>query len=192
MKQIDKYNNNDTLIFLDWDDTLFPSSWVIQNNIDLINSFNKSKYIPLFKDLDKTIYNFLKNLQKYAKIIIITNALLSWIQYSLDVLPKTSQIITSIRIISARQLFQNKYSDIMEWKKQTFKYVINKENNKGKIMNIISIGDAEYEYKALIDLYKSYKEKKKLLKSIKLINNPTHHMLIDQLNVLNKAVPDID
>ena len=35
-------NNKSTLIILDWDDTLFPTSWVNKNNIEIMNN---SKFI---------------------------------------------------------------------------------------------------------------------------------------------------
>lgn len=58
-------------------------------------------------------------------------------------------------------------------------------------MNIISVGDAEYEYQALIALNNRKKEIKKYLKSVRFVKNPTHDILIDQLEVLNDAIPDV-
>lgn len=185
-----------TLIILDWDDTLFPSSWVIKNNINLFDSNNESKlrYVRLFSELDKILYGLLKKFKKYGKVIIITNALLSWVSDCMSVLPKTSQLLHSLRIISARQLFQYHYPDMMEWKKNTFKHIVNENINTNTningVMNIISIGDAEYEYKALIDLY-TFKKNKKILKSIKFLRNPTLNILLDQLTVLYKAIDNI-
>lgn len=178
-----------TLIILDWDDTLFPSSWVIKNNINLLDVENRWRYIELFSGLDKVLYSLLKKLKKYGKVFIITNALLSWVADCTAVLPKTSQLLYSIKIISARQLFQYHYSDMMEWKKNTFKYIVD-GNYTYDIMNIISIGDAEYEYRALIDLY-TFKKNKKILKSIKFLRNPTLNILLDQLTVLYKATDNI-
>ena len=180
-----------TLIILDWDDTLFPTSWVVKNNINLVDARNRWKYIPLFIELDKMLYNLIQKLKKYGKVIIITNAMPNWINDSVSVLPKTAQIISSVKILSARQLFQSQFNDMMEWKKHTFKKAINKDMNNNKILNIISIGDAEYEYKALIDLYNWNNKNKKILKSIKLIHNPTYNILMDQLGVLYNAIPDI-
>lgn len=188
---VDMQNKSFTLIILDWDDTLFPTSWVIKNNINLVDAQNRWKYIPLFNDLDKALFNLIQKFKKYGKVVIITNAMPSWINDSVSVLPKTAQIINSIKILSARQLFQSKFNDMMEWKKNTFKKAINREFYNNKILNIISIGDAEYEYKALIDLYTWNKKNKKILKSIKLIHNPTYNTLMDQLNVLYNAIPDI-
>jgi len=184
-------NQQSTLIILDWDDTLFPTSWVVKNNINLADAQNRWKYVPLFSELDSTLYSLLQKLRKYGKVIIITNAMPGWISDSVSVLPKTSQVIGSVKVLSARQLFQSEFNDMMEWKKQTFKRAISKEISDNKVLNIISIGDAEYEYRALIDLYNWNKKNKKILKSIKLIHNPTHNTLMDQLVVLHNAIPDI-
>lgn len=180
-----------TLIILDWDDTLFPTSWVVKNNINLTDLNHRWKYASTFNELDKTLYNLIQRLKKYGKVIIITNAMPNWVNDSVSILPKTAKIINSVKILSARQLFQSEFNDMMEWKKHTFKHVISKEVNDNKILNIISIGDADYEYKALIDLYNWNKKNKKILKSIKLLHNPSHNTLLDQLIVLYKAVPDI-
>lgn len=190
-KSLNVDNPTSTLIILDWDDTLFPTSWVIKNNINLADIQNRWKFIPIFSELDKTLYNLIQRLKKYGKVIIITNAMASWISDSVSILPKTAHIINSVKILSARQLFQSEFNDMMEWKKHTFKKVISKEINSSKILNIISIGDAEYEYRALIDLYNWNKKNKKILKSIKLIHSPTYNTLMDQLVVLYNAVPDI-
>jgi len=175
-----------TLIILDWDDTLFPTSWAIKNNIDITNEPNK--YLSLFSKLDNIIANTIYKLSKYGKVIIITNALPNWIHISLCVLPKTHKILklVNVNIISARAQYQSQYSDMMEWKKRSFKKVVS-DNNKP--INIISIGDADYEYKALIDL--NNHKNKKILKAIKLMNNPTYKTLVDQLCVLYKAIHDI-
>lgn len=206
MKQYKRQNKSpliaNTLIILDWDDTLFPTSWMVKNNISLTNAQNRWKYIPLFTELDTILYKLLSKLKKYGNLVIITNAMPNWITESASVLPKTSQIINSIRILSARQLFQAQFNDMMEWKKCTFKKAVNKEFNNNNIsrnvahseppiLNIISIGDAEYEYKALIDLHNWSTKNKKILKSIKLIRNPTLVTLVDQLTVLYNAIPEI-
>jgi hypothetical protein len=54
---------------------------------------------------------------------------------------------------------------------------------------VISVGDAHYEYNALIGLYN--KDNKTLLKSVKFMNEPLHEVLIDQLNVLYDIIPKI-
>jgi len=80
---------------------------------------------------------------------------------------------------------------MMDWKIMAFRDIIDDEFKNSSLMNVISIGDAEYEYQALISLNKRKDVKKKYLKSIRFIRNPTHDILIDQLEVLSDAIPNV-
>jgi hypothetical protein len=177
--------------FIDWDDTLFPTSWTVNNTIDIKNKNS----LFLFKSLDDTLSQFLLKLQKFCIIVIITNALTSWVNLTLTVLPSTNLIMKNIKIVSARELYQNKY-EMMDWKKHTFKYILHNMLVKAAIpksqfINIISIGDAEYEYNALIDLNNWAPDRRKTLKAIKLITSPSLDILLDELRILYKAAPFI-
>ena len=100
-----------TNIFLiDWDDTLFPSSWINSNNINLQNESSINDYKLYFLDLDKVVSGFLDSLNKVGDIYIVTNASLSWIKTCLNILQLTSKtiILNRIRIISARDLYSNR------------------------------------------------------------------------------------
>lgn len=191
----DKMNNyiitkKDTLIILDWDDTLFPTTWIRTNNINVKDLETSNKYIVYFYELDTVLFKLLKKLMEYGKVIIVTNALPIWIDLSSRVLPKTSYLLTKIKIVSARKNYQPQSADMMDWKKLAFKDEVLSEMLNNNILNIVSVGDAEYEYRALIDLY-NLNHKPKLLKSIRFVNDPSHDTLIDQLEVLKNSIPTI-
>lgn len=180
---IDKYK---TLIILDWDDTLFPTSWVTKNNIDITNP----NIQRIFINLDKLIYQILQKMITYGHIVIVTNAAEKWIEISTNVLPKTQSILTkNISVLSARDTFEKSYpAQIHVWKKLLFKEIVNNYFKNHKLQNIISIGDAEYEFHALTDLYNENSAKKyRLLKTIRFIKEPDIDSLLDQLDVLNKT-----
>lgn len=197
-----------TLIILDWDDTLFPTSWLVKMNIDLNIPEVCDTYKKYFSKLDKLISRLLIICMQFGRVVIITNALPIWISISTSVLPKTQKLTKHIKILSARDEYQHQSQNIKDWKILAFKnelsnYVFSDSNShqiesivskqiiQKKIYNIISIGDAEYEYKALIDLYNWNKKHKKILKSIKLIKNPSLEILYDELTVLIKSIPQI-
>ena len=120
------------------------------------------------------MFRLLKKITEISNVIIVTNALPIWIKISSSVLPKTQYILKKIKIISAKKNFQKISNDATEWKRLAFKSeVIDKKN-------IISIGDASYEYKALISLY----NEKRILKSMKFLENPTHEILKEQIEIL--------
>jgi hypothetical protein len=188
-------SRNKTLIILDWDDTLFPTTWVTTNDINIRNINNTQNSISsYFKQVDIELENLLRLLLKCGHVAIVTNAMLNWINISSNILPKTSKILANgdgmfdIEVISARGSYQSVSKDPMDWKKLAFEEII-KNNKFRKVNNIISIGDAEYEYKALINLYDDCKNPKnyKLLKSVKFVKYPTNHVLLDQIRVMQDA-----
>lgn len=183
-------NKNNTIIILDWDNTLFPTQWVLQNKIDISTAEGANKHIDYFSELDSILYKFLKKSMYLGKVIIITNAMPAWIAISSAVLPKTQTLLLKIKLVSARKNYQNVCS-MENWKIMAFKDEIKYELNKHpEIQNIISIGDAHYEYNALVNLIK-IDNKKKILKSIKFIEDPEHNTLIDQIEVLDDCIEDV-
>jgi hypothetical protein len=181
-----KITKKNTVIIIDWDDTLFPTSWVTQNKINLNNHKSIDKYIQYFEQLDRSLIKLLNKILCYGKIIIITNALLEWIKISSVIIPNTYLLLKKIKIVSARQKYQKYSSDPMIWKKNAFKYEINMEIQNNLFINVLSIGDALYEYNALVNLKNL--NTPKLLKSIKFLKSPSHDKLIDQLNVLYNVI----
>lgn len=195
-----------TLIILDWDDTLFPTSWIIKNSINVDDTVMKEEYIKFFSKLDKTISNLLDKCIKKGEVAIITNATIKWVIASSNLLPNTQNIMKKkIIVISARDKYGNKMPGHMKiWKKLIFKQLtLRYFINKNLIENIISMGDAEYEFNALKNLYNEYNlnflninygdkpRNKRLLKSIRFIQSPTYEALLDQLEVLNECIDTI-
>lgn len=180
-----------TLIILDWDDTLFPTSWVMDNYIDLTDPSVRTKINIHFKELDMLLYRILCKMSKLGKIIIITNAMPEWVHLSGSMLRETNGILKKIDIVSARKDNQGKVN-MKDWKKVSFYKVFVRHNDKYDTNNIVSIGDALYEHHALVNLYQrqdNYLDR--YLKSIKLQKNPSYDVLHDQLKILNKEIKNI-
>ena len=177
-----------TVVILDWDDTLFPTSWVSKKKINLNDPRTKSKYAFLFNELDDHIYKTLIKFKYYGRCVIVTNATRKWVYMCTVVLPKTANILDNdIYILSARDKYQHKYKNSFKWKKETFKelYYDHFDYNPHH-QNIVSIGDAEYEHQALVELYQlNYNgTNHKYLKSIRMIRYPDVRSLLSQLKRL--------
>lgn len=188
-----------TLIILDWDDTLFPTNWVVKNSYNLRDSYVKMKYSYLFNQLDNKIYILLQKFLHFGEVVIITNATLNWVSTCLEILPKTQNLINNnIDVISARKSYQQFSQYIPNWKKYAFtdmyiKNYLDDKNDDNVVQNIISVGDAEYEHLALVNLYdfEGYQPKKRILKSIRFIQHPDLDTIIDQIDVLTKNINKI-
>ncbi len=183
-------NNTNTIFILDWDDTLYPTSWSVDNEIDLTDPKSRTKYIAHFRELDKYLSSTLREMLRLGHVLIITNAMPEWVVLSSSVLPKTKECLKNISVISARERYQGK-TDSANWKKMTFKEELDKRINTYKYTNILSLGDADYEYVALIDLYNWKKLPHKYLKSIKFIKSPDHNVLIEQIKTIKQHIPQI-
>jgi hypothetical protein len=201
------------IFIIDWDDTLYPTTWVNKNSIDVSKSNLLQEYRIYFLELDKTISGLLESLNQVGDVWIVTNANIGWIKSCLMGLELTRKTLikNKIRIVSARDSYSSNSSSPTEWKILTFQDIvediINKINRRIKpntYINIISIGDAMYEYMALINLdnfIKSYTNKshstnlndkfKYFLKNIKFIEKPNFDYVIDQINVLDKNKNEI-
>lgn len=183
--------NFKTLIILDWDDTLFPTTWLVKNNINLTDDNVQNQYIVFFSRLDLILSQVLLKLTKYGQVVIVTNAASKWILVSSNLLPNTQKLIKEkLLVISAREFYQEKYPDQMIlWKKLIFKQLVSSYFLDNLSQNIISIGDADYEFYALIDLYDEQSIiKKRLLKTVRFLKEPSFEDLIDQLDVLNNSL----
>lgn len=196
------------IFIIDWDDTLFPTTWITNNAIDLNSPTHVALYKVYFIELDKTISNLLKTLNEMGDVYIVTNANIGWIKTCLTVLELTRGVIiqNKIRIVSARDAYSANYNSPTEWKVLTFqnivKYIMDIIKNKlrpNTVVNVISIGDAMYEYVALVNLntfMTSYmgnqmlwkdKNFKYLLKNVKFMEKPDFEHVIEQIQHLDKS-----
>jgi hypothetical protein len=191
------------IFIIDWDDTLFPTTWVNANGISLSDANSVSNYKLYFLELDKTLSKFLDSFNKIGDIYIVTNANIKWIKSCLGVLNSTRNAIikNKIRIVSARDSYSQVNNSPTEWKILTFQDILEDIVKKitlnlkpNTCLNILSLGDANYEYIALINLDAYFKNNlpkicsnvNYLLKSIKFVEKPEFNYIIDQLNVVEK------
>ena len=192
------------IFIIDWDDTLFPSNWIVSNKIDLTNEYIITKYKLYFLELDKIINDFLVKLQYHGIVYIVTNATIRWIASCLHLLPKTkhSVIEKKVTIISARDTYSNKSESPYDWKTFTFQDVIytfiknTGSFDKDMRINIFSLGDANYEYVALINVDKYLKKENRnnfryYLKNIRFIEKPDFNVVVNQIKKVDNNIFDL-
>lgn len=182
-----KYNS---LIFFDWDDTLLCSSFLIEysqqeNNKNILNQKNNSSYKNYLNNLENIVYNLLQTSINYGDTYIITNASKNWVIYSsFKFFPKVIQLFNKIRIISARDAYENQFPNQTKfWKLAVFMDIANLYN-KNVVTNIISIGDSSIENEAASKL--SYLFTECYIKTIKFQEEPKPYHLLKQLKLVLK------
>ena len=182
-----KYNS---LIFFDWDDTLLCSSFLIEysqqeNKKNILNQKNNSSYKNYLNNLENIVYNLLQTSINYGDTYIITNASKNWVIYSsFKFFPKVIQLFNKIRIISARDAYENEFPNQTKfWKLAVFMDIANLYN-KNVVTNIISIGDSSIENEAASKL--SYLFTECYIKTIKFQEEPKPYHLLKQLKLVLK------
>lgn len=180
-------SKGNTYIILDWDDTLFPTTWTTKNKL-YFDKYNIERYTDYFRNLDNILYKLISKLNDFGKVVIITNALPVWIDMSSKVLLETRKLLQNINVISAKKIYRDKFQNAIEWKKMAFREEL--EKHKHDVTNVISIGDAIYEYIALVKLYDPSKNTR-YLKSIRMVEKPNYDDLIRQLYELYNHIPSI-
>ena len=180
------------LIILDWDDTLFPTSWVVRNGIDLTDKDTKNRYIVYFSQLDNILYKLISLCMECGTTYIVTNAKVKWVMISADILPNTKKLLmNNVKILSAREKHEKDHpNDMFAWKRMIFKNIVTTVYPNNGNQNIISVGDADYEYRALIDLWNK-KKPNRMLKTVRFISSPTFESIIDQLDILSTSIRTI-
>jgi hypothetical protein len=198
LKYISSFENNvinrdyNSILIFDWDDTLLCSSYLIRHNY-FINETNKTK-LQKYKDklvkLENYVYTLLTTAIQYGDTYIITNASHGWVEVSAQkYYPKIVSLFSSIRIISARHIYEKDFpNNGALWKRCTFMNVANLYN-KHKVTNIIVVGDSECEIDAANQMGTLFDEA--FVKTIKCQEEPKPESIVMQLNLMIQQLNDI-
>lgn len=193
LKMAKLLNDAKPLIFVDWDNTLFPTEWVQTSNIDMEKPCENT--ITMFADLDKLITDMIINMVLEGQVLIVTNGSIGWINLCLNLLPNFKQIKDhdAITITSARDLFDKDYSS-GDWKKIAFKLFFNEHiSDKEGIWRILSFGDSEDEHQAVTELknHNVIENQQRIIGSVKFIRYPSLNQLVNQIEIVKLLYKEI-
>ena len=191
-------NGNDVLrvILFDWDDTLFPTTW-LSNYEHLLDdpTMDKSYISFIYQSLQKieqNVYKLFEEILNYCSIFyIITNAESGWVEYtSSKYMPFVFNFILSnldkIKIISARSNNSIQYPNChYKWKLIEITNILSTIHNQSENYfsasrkHVISFGDNTIEKEATKEVTSVYPNI--ITKTIKFIDTPTCDQLVEQL-----------
>ena len=177
-----KSKTHNSLFIYDWDDTFLPTSYLIREDmVDQIELSNELKY--LFFILEEIIINILNLSINKGKVYIITNSSKSWFYFSSGkYFPNLDTILNRIKIISARDEYEDLYpGDTKIWKQKAFLHLKN-EINDNLPSNIICFGDSSNELEAG-KIFASHLSDS-FIKTVKFKEIPEVEDLIKQLNLI--------
>ena len=172
-----KINN---IFIFDWDDTLFCTSVLSPNGyFDSEREIFPSqlKRIEKLEILVECL--LIKSIEK-GDIYIISNSEAAWVKYSCEIFfPNVYKLLNKIKIISGRDLYQDKFpNDYKTWKIKAFNKIL-KNYSLHLPTNIMSFGDSIYDIDASYDLVKKFPNG--FIKAFKFRELPLIQDLIKQL-----------
>ncbi len=160
-------------VVFDWDDTLFATTHIV------------FKQTPsCCQKLDTLVADILTKALQCSTVYIITNATPNWVESSAkQFLPSVVSLLHKVTILSARHLYEPQYpNEPGAWKRDAFKHIPQEKH-------IVSIGDSDFERKAVIDLCSSLPNT--YCKSIKFQICPSLETLVAELECIQCNIQQI-
>jgi hypothetical protein len=152
---VDSFQRHETLLIFDYDDTLFPTSFLSQNGYKLDGPDASPEIQAILDEYSIVVEQTLLDAQEHGQIVIVTNAESGWITLtSQKFMPRLGQLLESYPMISARSTYEplgilNPY----QWKLRAFESVISEHYSSAPSVvigrNVLSFGDSTHERDAV-------------------------------------------
>ncbi|KAH9256382.1 hypothetical protein BASA81_005639 [Batrachochytrium salamandrivorans] len=202
-----------TITFVDWDDSILPSTWLSalggHGNMTPIEAMAVSQ--ALF-DLERSVIRLLHDLLLVGSVCLVTNAQTGWVELSCaKFLPNVLPLLAKTKIVSARTKYEHLdpnapaqvrfacFSNLlltnpppMQWKLAAFRDELGLDDDCLGDVNIVSFGDSVYERDAMRCIAQELETCPTILvKTIKLMERPHISELHSQLEILISCMPDV-
>ena len=146
---------SETLLIFDWDDTLFPTSFIARQGLKVDGPAPGPHLQAILDDFAEYVRETLLEAQQFGTVLIVTNAETGWIDLTARTfLPTVAREVLSLRQISARSMFEPQgVKTPFEWKEHAFRMVIDEhyaDYAPGHVKHVISFGDSAHERDAVI------------------------------------------
>jgi phosphoglycolate phosphatase-like HAD superfamily hydrolase len=147
----------ENLIIFDWDDTLFPTTWLQERGALGEGAWTTPEQDAQLDALADLVAVTLETAKRRGGVAIVTNAQEGWLEMSCEALmPSLQPHLAGVRIISARSRYEKRgLYEPTTWKCFAFEDLVGEvfgalgESGVAVRRNIVSIGDSEHEMKAL-------------------------------------------
>lgn len=191
----------ETLLIFDWDDTLFPSTWVqLQGFAPPGNNSPQVVHLDLLDAAATSAAAVLRTAKRLGRVVVVTNAEAGWVELSgRRFVPKVMRELEGVSVVSARSTFEPYLlgpptggSRPFEWKRLAFQAEIAglvRQLAPGRRANVVSLGDSAYERDALQHAAAAVPGCQR--KSVKFLVRPDPHQLVKQLALVRTVLEPI-
>jgi len=191
------------IIFLDWDDTLLPTTWVQKNQL-IINGSKKPDAVQLeqLQAVAESAAEVVRTAKQYGKVVLVTMAEQGWVELSCSYfVPSLWHVLSDVKIVSAMTSFSKPGVPPNSAELKYIAFDIELLNIKVPSIgqrSVMSIGDSQAERLALQRVTSGMSDWYHT-KAIKCIQRPgledligQHHILAAQLCAFAEHRGDLD
>jgi len=196
---VPRFTADETLLILDWDDTLLPTSWIEAQGLRLGGGAPITAEIRAHLDcLAERASLTLRLAKSYGTVVVVTNAEHGWIELSCQkFMPSLWDALQDVKLLSARSQFERQgVAQPSAWKLLAFRDEIVPffgvacgGSGAAPQRNIISIGDSLHEREALIRVTDRFPNS--WAKALKLMEKPSAEEFLKEHEVLCGVLGDI-
>jgi hypothetical protein len=197
-----------TLILLDWDDTINPSSLVTSLGFRI----DEDSKLPTalqreLEALEEIAIDMLETCNEHGHVVIVTNAETGWVELSgKRFVPRVLECLQRLQlpIISARSTYESRYpGSPADWKTAAFIEQVTHAAESAHAVCVMSIGDslhereaahqvgARFENRAERDTERQYSGCVSSVKTVKMVERPTVEQLRRQLSLISTNFSDM-
>mmetsp|Transcript_26774 Transcript_26774/g.58215 ORF Transcript_26774/g.58215 Transcript_26774/m.58215 type:complete len:311 (+) Transcript_26774:456-1388(+) len=198
---VEYHQPNQTIIILDWDDTLCPSTTCMRHlGLSVLGDPPEGKVAQELDALAMEVGLLLDKASELAeKVVIVTNAEEGWIELACKAwLPSLLPHLERAEVVSARSTWEPKgVASPAGWKAKAFEDAVAQFYSRyahQSWKNIISIGDAPHEREALSRVVRGApiaRGKRCRSKSVKFILRPSIPQLKREIQLLCSSLREI-
>mmetsp|Transcript_61061 Transcript_61061/g.157935 ORF Transcript_61061/g.157935 Transcript_61061/m.157935 type:complete len:300 (+) Transcript_61061:81-980(+) len=192
---------NQSIIILDWDDTLCPSTTCMRHlGLSVLGDLPEGKVADDLAALAVEVGYLMDKAHELAeKVVIVTNAEEGWIELAAKAwLPGLIPHLERAEVVSARSTWEPRgVVSPAGWKARAFEDAVNGFYSRYQHQswkNIISIGDAPHEREALSRVARwapTGRGKRCRSKSVKFILRPSIEQLTREIQMLRESLKEI-
>jgi len=186
--KLEPAKKHQTILILDWDDTLLCTTFVKEGE----GFLSYESVLEMLQTLDQASSELISKATEYGELFIITNADEGWVEESArSFLPRVLEVLQEkkVKIISARKGYESRYpSNVGRWKMEAF-LSIKRYFESEVITNIICIGDQLTEIDAAYLLAQQFN--RSIIKTIKFKERPKPDELVKEVRLVHDKLEGI-
>jgi FMN phosphatase YigB (HAD superfamily) len=182
-------SKSQTVVIFDWDDTLLCTTFLNRHYPQ--GATLPPKVQAYLRTLEQVSVRLIEIAMEVGQAYIVTNATPGWVEESAARwAPNLLPVLERVKVISARDRWSSYFpQDVYQWKIRTFRELHRYLPCVDRVMNIVAIGDADFEMQAAASMGQQFELA--VVKTVKLKQLPSPPELVKELELVKEKFDQI-